>query len=387
MGSGNLFHRRHDLETQWHRFIAGDDVNDCAIRDEIGLSWQRSAQYLNAHEGSAPVEDTQTIDNRWKKSPLSQAAAKDQSNIKQLAKEGELVAAISDPQGTLLWTYASKHMQSRAESVNFRQGGRWDESSAGTNAVGLSITLKKPVTVFSSEHYQPFVHDWVCYAAPIVHPESGLCVGILDLSTTWKHHTPLGQAAVNDMARSIALALPKEQPKAALEIHAMGNPRVLLHGKSLKLTKRQLEILIILALNPQGLHLDAFHAALYGDESIASTTLKAELSNLRRLLGGNIGSRPYRLKLPVWADFIEIWQVLKTQKLHDAIALYRAPLLAQSTSPSIEEWRNCIDAVMQRAVHSCTDSELLIQQVCQSNGHAVIRERLEDLARNPSEFW
>ena len=133
--------------------------------------------------------------------------------------------------------------------------------------------------------------------------------------------------------------------------------------------------------------MDAFHAALYGDESIASTTLKAELSNLRRLLGGNIGSRPYRLKLPVWADFIEIWQVLKTQKLHDAIALYRAPLLAQSTSPSIEEWRNCIDAVMQRAVHSCTDSELLIQQVCQSNGHAVIRERLEDLARNPSEFW
>jgi hypothetical protein len=160
----------------------------------------------------------------------------------------------------------------------------------------------------------------------------------------------------------------------------LGQPRILLHGKSLKLTKRQIEILIILTLNPQGLHLDAFHAALYGDQSISSSTLKAELSNLRQHLNGQIGSRPYRLTLPVWADFIEIWQMLKTQQTHDAISLYRAPLLIQSDAPAIEEWRTCIDAVMNGVVQNCDDPLLLISQVCLLRGHDIVRERLEELA-------
>ena len=374
-----LLQRRSDIETQWESFVSGDSVDD-DVRFEIAASWKRSATHLTANKSFAPTEDSQVIEKRWQKSALAVAAAKQQDNIKQLAKEGELVAAIADPCGTLLWTYASKHMVSRAENVHFHQGGRWDEPSAGTNAVGLSLRLKQAVTVFSSEHYQPFVHDWVCYAAPIIHPESGQCVGILDLSTTWKRHTPLGQAAVNDMARSIAAALPLEQPKAALEIHVLGRPRIVFKGKKINLTNRQLEILCILALHPQGLHLDAFHAALYGDACVSSTTLKAEISHLRQILDGQIASRPYQLTMPFWADFVEIWHFLKQHDTHEAMALYRAPMLLTSQSPSIEEWRTCLDATMQQCIHHCDDASLLMEHMHQAGEHLAVQERLTEIA-------
>lgn len=387
--STGLAKRRRLIESQWSQFVAGSaPLSSEAIRRDIMGSWQRSAQITSIQQGQAPVDDAYTTSTLWKESILRQAAEREQEQIIQLAREGELVAAIADASGRLLWTYASRHMQSKAEAVNFTAGGHWDERSVGTNAVGLSLNLKSAVTVFSSEHYQPFVHDWVCYAAPIIHPHSGECVGILDLSTTWKRHTPLGQAAVTALARSIARCLPNHLPRAELEIHALGQPRVIYRGKPLALPQRYLEMLCLLALNPQGLSLEAFHAALYGDALASTATLKAEISHLRRSLDGQIGSRPYRLLIPTWADFIQVWQALREQKTNEALALYRGPLMPQSNAPELSEWRYCIDAVMDQLLDTCAEPSILVDQICQNPaGSELVRERLAELIARPRLRW
>ncbi len=379
--SGNLSQRRSGIETQWSRFQAGSPfLKVDHVRDDIISSWQRSAQFIQPRQINAPADDEYTTRHLWKDSLLRQAAQREREQIMQLANEGELVAAIADPSGRLLWTFASNHMVKRAEAVNFTAGGHWDERSVGTNAVGLSLSLRRSVTVFSSEHYLPFVHDWTCYAAPILHPQSGECLGTLDMSTTWNRHTPLGQAAVTELARSIARCLPNELPRAELEIHALGQPRVIFRGKTINLPLRHIEILCLLALNPQGLRLESFHAALYGDSSVSTATLKAEISHLRRLLDGQIGSRPYRLLMPVWADFIHVWQALHQQQSNEAISLYRGTFLPQSESPELEEWRHCIDAVMGQALDACHDPAVLMDKLCRSTaGSELVRERLSEL--------
>ncbi|MBO1926142.1 transcriptional regulator [Thiomicrorhabdus sp. 6S2-11] len=377
----NLKERRNIIENHWC------DFTESAIRpaqdqisQAISQSWQRSALSLNKKVTHAPSIAKTRIREEWQMSPLSIAARQEQDNMMQLAREGELVAAIADPSGCMLWSHASRHMRSRAESVNFQEGGRWDEQSIGTNAIGLAKKLRSPVTVFSSEHYQSFLHDWVCYAAPIIHPQSGECVGILDMSTTWKKHTALGQAAVTQLACNIARNLPEVSPRAELEIRALGQAQVVFRGQNLQLSKRQLEILCLLALNPQGLKLEAFHAALYGDAPISSSTLKAELSHLRHLLDGQVGSRPYRLMMPVWCDFIQVWQALHEQNVNEAFRLYQGPLMAQSESPELEEWRHCIEAVMGKLLNSCNEPELLMQQLCaKTSGNEMVRERLVEL--------
>ncbi len=375
-----LSQRRDKIETQKSEFVATGSVRkNNYVPQEILSSWKRSAASIKPSPISAPLDDYE-VSHLWQESPLSIAAKHQQDNMKQLTREGELVVAIADPQGRLLWTYASNHMQRRAEALNFTAGGHWDERSVGTNAVGLSLNLKKAVTVFSAEHYLPVVNDWVCYAAPIIHPQSGECVGVLDMSTTWRRHTPLGQAAVNDFARSIARALPMNLPRAELEIFALGEPYIRLHSRKIKLPLRQIEILCLLALNPEGLSLEHLHAVLYGDASVSPATLKAEVSHLRHMLGGAIGSRPYRLMMPVWGDFLHIWEVLHQQKSNEAISLYRGAFLSQSKSPELEEWRYCISAVIEQAIESCSDPRMLIEKLRDNTSRSgLVRERLIDL--------
>lgn len=382
ISGGALPQRRRVIETQWRRFMEGDPAEGPQpVRAEIASSWRRSAEQAQGRPLHAPAEDESLVQRLWEGSALSQAVRHQKDHITALAEECGMLAAIAGPCGRLLWSYASRRMRRRAEAVNFTVGGCWDEAAVGTNAVGLALVLRHPVTVFSSEHFLPFVHDWVCYAAPILHPGTGACLGVLDLSSTWNRHSPLGQAAVTELARSIAGSLPPDEPRAELEIHALGQPRVCFRGRPLRLPHRQIEILCLLVLNPQGLNLEAFHAALYGDAPVATATLKAELSHLRRLLDGCIDSRPYRLRVPVWADFLEVWQALRRRETQEAFALYRGPFLPQSESPEIEEWRECIEAILGRALGDCKDTGVLLAGLCQGFGGQLVRERLAELAQ------
>ncbi len=383
----SLSQRRQAIENQRSEFTAkGTTVPHQSVSQHILSSWQRSAKYVAPTPSYAPADDEYITSRLWEESPLSLAAQHEQQNMEQLVKEGSLVVAIADPCGRLLWTYASNHMRRRAESLNFTAGGHWDEESVGTNAVGLSLSLKRAVTVFSSEHYLPIVRDWVCYAAPIIHPQSGECVGILDMSTTWNRHTPLGQCAVTEIARSIASNLPENLPRAELEIYALGQAYVRFQGMAINLTPRQIEILCLLALNAEGLSLNNLHAALYGDSPVSTATLKAEISHLRHILKGSIGSRPYRLLLPVWADFIHLWKILHEQKINEAISLYRGAFLPQSKSPELEEWRYCISAVVDQVLGACKNPDVLIERLHQNTSkNEEFRERLLELMSNTSK--
>ncbi len=376
-----LCQRRNRIERQWDSFLSGKQRAAAdVVNHDILESWQRCKRQLKKQPTVAPVADEYLTRHQWRDSPLHSATLAERDNMDQLVHEGEMVAAIADASGHLLWTSASSFMQPRAESVNFRPGGIWDESSTGTNAVGLSLKLHRPVTVFSSEHFLPTVHDWVCYAAPIIHPQTRECLGVLDMSTTWEHYTPMGQAAVAGIANSIASRLPEKKPGAELEIHALGHPRVMFRDKPLPVSLRQLEILSLLVLNPQGLSVSQLHAALYGDSPVSTSTLKAELSRLRALLAGNIGSRPYRLQVPVFADFVEIWTALHARDNDRAMRLYRGSLITQSVAPELEEWRRCIDALMERSLECCNDSAQLIGKLHKSlSGSGPVRERLLEL--------
>lgn len=379
--TNTLRQRRGAIEHQRSQFDADRLLpKEKSVSREILQSWQRSAKVIHDNSQCAPCDDHAVTSALWKESPLSIAAQKEQSNMQQLVKEGQLVAAIADPCGRLLWTCASGYMSRRAEKLNFTAGGHWAERDVGTNAVGLSLKLKRAVTVFSSEHYSPYVQDWVCYAAPIIHPVTGECLGALDISTTWNKHTPLGQSATTQLAQSIAQSLPSVLPRAELELFALGQPKVTFRGKPLSLPPRQIEILCLLALNPDGLNLQQLHAAIYGDAAVSLSTLKADVSHLRRCLDGEIGSRPYRLTITTWADFIHIWRALDAQRTNEAMAMYRGTFMAASESPEIQEWRHCIDAVMTQLINNCDSPQQLLHKISQSaDGSILARDRLIEL--------
>lgn len=351
--------RRRGLEAARAGGHAASPATASAVAEEVRASWRRCAGQLPVSMAAAPLDssgDQGVAAQRWDASPIRRVAPGVVDELARAAEHGDMVAAVTDETGRILWSGGSRYMAGRAEQVHFTAGGRWDERSAGTNAPGLALLTGEPATVFSAEHWCEAVHDWVCYAAP-VRDAAGRMIGVLDLSTTWERAHPLALTTVTAMARLVEAqlnSLGSAQPAAArplptLELSALGHPRVVLDGTPLLLPLRQLEIVCLLVLRGQAT-LDELHALLYGDRPVRMTTLKAEMSHLRRALGGAVASRPYRIAARCQADFVAVIDHLRGGHTGEAVAAYGGQFLPASEAPGIVEHRHYVDVALRNAL-------------------------------------
>jgi len=131
-----------------------------------------------------------------------------------------------------------------------------------------------------------------------------------------------------------------------LELRLLGGtPRAVLGGKALKLSDRSLELLVALAYRgPRGG--EALMLDVYGDEGNLGR-LKVAVSKLREQVP--VASRPYRLEVPVKADFVEVERLLREGRLREAATLYAGPLLPGSTAPLVVELREALEELLRQA--------------------------------------
>ncbi|MGC2998900.1 GAF domain-containing protein [Streptomyces sp. G35A] len=362
----DLRRRRAVLEHEWSRWVPrlkapGTAPVGCgALRDEVTESWVRSLTSVDPGQDSAPVTDGGAVHRRWTSSPLYRPVADLAGELRSIAEDAGFVTAVTDESGTILWTCGGPTMRRRAERVNFAPGGRWDEQAMGTNALSLALRTGRPCSVFSAEHLVSALHGWVCYCAPI-HGPDGRVLGVLDLSTTWDRSHPLAMSTVRTLVSTIETRLASEPPRPAPDPHpspvrltCLGAGQAVREGRPLTLRPRQLEILTLLALEPAGFSPGRLHAALYGDRPVTASTFKAEISHLRRALGGGIATRRYALTAPVSCDAAEVLRALERGDAESALRRYRGPLLPRSQAPGIDEWRTRLEVAVREAVLAST---------------------------------
>jgi sigma-54 dependent transcriptional regulator, acetoin dehydrogenase operon transcriptional activator AcoR len=82
-------------------------------------------------------------------------------------------------------------------------GRFWQEQYAGTNAIGLTLEVRRPCAVIRDEHYLDALAAIVCVAAPIVHPLTQRVRGVLALTTDAAADADLMLTAVGLAVRSI----------------------------------------------------------------------------------------------------------------------------------------------------------------------------------------
>ncbi len=359
--SSELHTRRVAAVRAWTRFVQDGDRAEGLVRPEILRSWQRSAPNVGVDVTEAPLSDESDTAARWDGSPLQVAVERVESELRRTAEDGDLVVAVTDAETRILWTYGGRVMRRKAESVNFVPAARWDDTSVGTNALDLANRHDAPSMVFSAEHYAEIVHNWVCWAAPVHDPVTGVQLGVLDLSTTWERTHPIGLATARVMARLIETAMPAsahsglpgtggESSIAGLDLTLLGAAEAHLDGVRLLLNRRQTEILALLALHPEGLSLEQLHASLYGDQAVTFSTLKAEVSHLRSALSGQLTSRPYRLTMPVRIDVDEVLRLLGRGQVHAAVAAYGGDLMPGTESPALTELADYVAVAVREAL-------------------------------------
>ncbi|MFD7247255.1 GAF domain-containing protein [Streptomyces massasporeus] len=359
----DLRQRRAVLEHEWSRWVPRLSVpgarpgGTATLRHEVTESWARSLGSVDPGRDSAPVTDGGQVHQRWTSSPLYRPVSALSGELHSIAEDAGFVTAVTDESGTILWTCGGPTMRRQAERVNFAPGGRWDEQAMGTNALSLALRTGRPSSVFSAEHLVSALHGWVCYCAP-VHGRDGRVLGVLDLSTTWDRSHPLAMSTVRTLVSSIEARLTTQDPGTEhLRLTCLGAERAVREGRQLNLRPRQLEILVLLSLEPGGFSAERLRAALYGDRPVTSSTFKAEISHLRRALGGAISPRHYALTDPVSCDAVDVLRALEQGDTDTALRRYGGPLLPRSEAPGIEEWRTRLEVAVRDAVLASTRPE------------------------------
>ncbi|MFD9302254.1 GAF domain-containing protein [Streptomyces sp. NPDC060048] len=163
--------------------LAGDRP-PAAPRPEIAESWRRMLA-----GGVHPDRDTRSrmlsaaeTEERRQTSPLRELLPVLREGLLPSLDEALHIMVVADSDGRLLWREGHTSILRKADRLGFAVGADWDEAVVGTNGVGTALVTRRPVQVFSAEHFVSSHHDWTCAGAPVRDPRDGQLLGVVDVS-------------------------------------------------------------------------------------------------------------------------------------------------------------------------------------------------------------
>jgi transcriptional regulator of acetoin/glycerol metabolism len=91
--------------------------------------------------------------------------------------------SVADARGVVIYEWSSTvSLRDRLTAMAVSSGVVLDESTVGTNGVGLALATRAPAVVRGSEHFNSNWHSLVCAAAPIPHPITNEPLGAVNIT-------------------------------------------------------------------------------------------------------------------------------------------------------------------------------------------------------------
>ena len=409
------------VERAHEELIAGnlDDRRLQEVRPLVRESWVRSWRGRVGPEGLPPLElHAAELDEYRRAHPL--ASAMDLIRALLLpgsAEDTGVVVAVGDQAGRLLWIEGDAQLRSLTDGMGFVAGANWSEAAVGTSAPGTALALAESVQIHGAEHYNRLVHPWSCSAAPVRDPETQRVLGVIDITGGPEVVTPQARLLVDATARAVesellvarlrtraeaprsrpAATRPRASATARARLHVLGRDRARLEVESaheesvVELSARHAAILLMLAVHRQGLSAERLCELVYGPD-VSPDTLRPEMVRLRKVLERTAPdlvpeSRPYRLPAALETDAHDVLSLLDRGAHRVALTAYRGPVLPESPSPGVEEFRDTVRAALREAMLSEASLDVLLAYADIPEGQEdveVLRLALEMLpARSP----
>lgn len=407
------------IERAHEEMLAGnlDDRRLQQVRPLVRASWERSWR------GRVGPETPPEIDlghDELEAYRLAHPLAAVMDTIRGLllpgtSEDAGVLIAIGDQAGRLLWIEGDRQLRTLTDDMGFVAGANWAEDAVGTTAPGTALALGQSVQIRGAEHYNRLVHPWSCTAAPVRDPETQQVLGVIDITGGPEVVTPQARMLVDATARAVESELlitrlrarhdapprvhaaAKTRASTRATLHVLGRDRARLESASdheesvIELSARHAAILLMLAVNRQGLSAERLCELVYGPD-VSPDTLRPEMVRLRKVLEQRMpelvpDSRPYRLPMPLETDAHDVMSLLDRGAHRVALTAYRGPVLPESTSPGVEEFRDTVRAALREAMLSEASLDVLLAYADIPEGQgdaAVLRLALEMLpARSP----
>jgi transcriptional regulator of acetoin/glycerol metabolism len=207
--------RARQLRQSWERLLASRELTPAPdfkardLRQPIVESWKRSLDVgLDPADLLAPLEvDEIEMRDHWAAHPLGSLAHVLRAKLGDIARESESLIVVSDASGLLLHIEGSNSLKAQAAEMNFVEGARYSEATAGTNGIGTVLAADHALQVFASEHFNQRHHGWTCSGAPVHDPVTRRILGVVDLSSPWEKFGALSLEFATETARALEQCL------------------------------------------------------------------------------------------------------------------------------------------------------------------------------------
>lgn len=213
------------IKIYWEQFIRTGKVEPDKVRSEIVASWQRCLHWgVDPGDGLGRdiLKEPELTDRRKRCALLMEVARPYMLTLYQCVQGSGFMVVLADREGYLLDTCGDVEILEQATNqVRFVNGANWSEQAVGTNAIGTSLFLEKPIQISGAEHFCITHHNWTCSAAPI-RDTDGNVIGCLNMSGPRHlvHSHTLGMivAAVEAIENQLRKDRAQEEKKQAYKI-------------------------------------------------------------------------------------------------------------------------------------------------------------------------
>lgn len=171
------------IMSMWELFLQGGKPPSPALRRPIDDSWRRCLQAsVDPNRTQAPLTEQSLHSLRDYCAELLDASTPVMALARDFLAETGTVMVLTDAHGTVLNLEGDTSTLGSAENVHLMSGANWSESACGTNAIGTTLAIGKPLQIHSAEHYCEGIKRWSCSATVIRDPLDGSILGALDVS-------------------------------------------------------------------------------------------------------------------------------------------------------------------------------------------------------------
>ncbi|MGA4838898.1 GAF domain-containing protein [Streptomyces sp. G45] len=195
-------------------------------RPLIAASWDRMLEtgVDPEHDVRAGVLHTDEVERRRQASPLKQILPVLREGLLSVADVAQHIMVVADAEGRLLWREGNRSVLKMADGHGFEVGADWRESVVGTNGIGTPLVTRRPMQVFSAEHFVRSHHHWTCTGAPITDPRDGQLLGVVDISGPLDTVHPATLALVGSVAKLAEARLREEHLTALDKLRSVAAP-------------------------------------------------------------------------------------------------------------------------------------------------------------------
>ncbi|OZC52997.1 transcriptional regulator [Rhodococcus sp. RS1C4] len=171
------------------------------VREQIALSWQRSASSGLEPAHSLEQSALRDVDRR---SRLLAAADPILDRMESMLDGSGYCVLLADRDARLVdLRFGTRTLRDVVFGVGAVVGRSFTEEASGTNSISTSFELRKPLAVRGSEHYMESMKGFSCYGHPLIHPITKRIEGVLDITFLESEDNPLLQPMLAHSAQDI----------------------------------------------------------------------------------------------------------------------------------------------------------------------------------------